>query len=95
VTVVLAVAVVGMALLAAAVLLDNTIVAAVVIVIAIVGLVLLARVWLDEHRAEPQRYRVDDEADEPEEVVAHEDGLEPDEFEPDVEYEDEDAADTT
>src|SRR5690242_6081169 len=87
-TIVLAVAVVGMALLAVAVLTDNTIVALLAIVVAVIGLVLLAREWLADRRQPADRQ--DDGSSETE--VAHDahgdDELEPDMFEPDVAYED-------
>jgi hypothetical protein len=97
-TVVLAVAVVGVALLAAAVLTGSTIVALVVIVIAVVGLVLLARDWLEDRR------HLDTEPSEPQEQAnkisgsdvteaehaSAETPLEPDEFEPDVPYDESD-----
>ena len=87
-TVVLAVAVVGIALLAAAVVLDNTFVAFVAIALAVVGLSLLARDWLAE------RQRVDSQAElgsAPDGDAEHEypsaaEPLEPDENEPDVPY---------
>ena len=92
-TVVLGVAVIGVAMLAVAVLTGNTIVALVVIAIAAVGLVLLARDWLGERR--PLDATGEDDglaADEAMNghVPAPEDNapaLEPDEFEPDVLYE--------
>lgn len=85
-TVVLAVAVVGIVLLAAAVVFDNTIVAFGAIALAAVGLVLLTRDWLAERRsADVESGPVSAGEAEPEHVV-HE-SLEPDEFEPDVPYE--------
>ena len=102
-TVVLAVAVVGIGLLAAAVLTGNTFVAVAVIVIAVVGLELLGRVWLQERRqlgSGPAR--PDGQANEisggsgsdvtEAEHAADEARLEPDEFEPDVFYEELDTA---
>ena len=96
-TVVLAVAVVGIGLLAAAVLTGNTIVAVAVIVIAVVGLVLLGRDWLQERRqlgSEPSR--PDGQSNgisggsgadvTGAERASGETRLEPDEFEPDVPY---------
>jgi hypothetical protein len=87
--VVFAVAIVGVALLAAAVLTDNTIVALVVIAVAVVGLVLLVRDWLgDRGQDEPQQAVTGetDTGDDEEPHLSHEEGLEPDEFEPDVPY---------
>ena len=92
-TVVLAVAVVGIVLLAAAVVTDNTIIALAAIALAVVGLILLARDWLANRRdvesgldtrAQPE------DIDDPDHLK---DGLqlEPDEFEPDVPYEESDA----
>ena len=105
-TVVLGVAVIGIAMLAVAVLTGNTIVALVVIAIAAVGLVLLARDWLGEHRpldatGEDHRWAVDEAKNG--HVPAPEDNapaMEADEFEPDVLYEEpnaqaEDAAEHT
>ncbi len=91
-TVVLAVAVVGIALLAAAVVTDNTIIALAAIALAVVGLILLGRDWLASRRD------AESEADrhaQPEVIAESEhlrDGeqLEPDEFEPDVPYEESD-----
>jgi hypothetical protein len=92
-TVVLAVAVIGIAMLAVAVLTDNTIVAIVVIAIAALGLVLLARDWLRERRlvdatgeghGTPADVIENGPAPPPEHDVP---ALEPDEFEPDVLYE--------
>jgi hypothetical protein len=96
-TVVLAVAVVGIGLLAAAVLTGNTIIAVAVIVIALVGLALLARDWLQERRqlsSEPSR--PDRQANEISggsggDGTEAEPRLEPDEFEPDVPYDELDA----
>jgi hypothetical protein len=91
-TVVLGVAVIGVAMLAVAVLTGNTIVALVVIAIAAVGLVLLVRDWLGERRpldatGEDHRWAADEAMNG--HVPAPEDApaLEPDEFEPDVLYE--------
>ncbi|HEY7053596.1 MAG TPA: hypothetical protein VH496_15895 [Mycobacterium sp.] len=84
-TVVLAVAVVGIVLLGAAVLTDSTIVAIIVIVIALVGLGLLARDWLANRGAGESRTQP--ELDDAESGHASERSLEPDEFEPDVPYE--------
>jgi hypothetical protein len=97
-TVVLGVAVIGIAMLAVAVLTGNTIVALVVIAIAAVGLVLLARDWLGERRpldatGEDHRWAAD-EADNGH-VPAAEDNasaLQPDEFEPDVLYDEPNAS---
>jgi hypothetical protein len=99
-TVVLAVAVVGIGLLAAAVLTGNTIVAVAVIVIAVVGLVLLGRDWLQERRqlgSEPSGSEPSRPREQANEISGGSDGteaerasdetrLEPDEFEPDVPY---------
>lgn len=96
-TVVLAVAVIGIALLAVAVLTDNTVVALVVIAIAALGLVLLARDWLGERRrldamGEDDRWAAG-EADNGHPPVPEHDApaLEPDEYQPDVLYEEPDA----
>jgi hypothetical protein len=94
-TVVLAVAVVGTALLAAAVLTGNTIIAVAVIAIAVVGLVLLARDWLADRRqlgtgpSEPGGQANENLGGDVSEAkrASHETRLEPDEFEPDVPYE--------
>jgi hypothetical protein len=105
-TVVLAVAVIGIAMLAIAVLTDNTIVALAVIAIAVLGLVLLARDWLRERGLAEATHEgngstVDEiengRAPHPEHDAP---ALEPDEFEPDVLYEEpkapaEDSADGT
>jgi hypothetical protein len=97
VNVVLAVAIVGVALLAAAVLTDNTIVALVVIIVAAVGLVLLARDWLSDRQQPAPRHTAPEEPAAPEdsgeeaaEHVSHEDHVDADEFEPDVPYDDSD-----
>jgi UPF0716 family protein affecting phage T7 exclusion len=96
-TVVLAVAVIGIAMLAVAVLTGNTIVALLVIAIAALGLVLLARDWLGERslvdaRGEDDR-RAAGEAENGHPPVAehHAPALEPDEYQPDVLYEEPDA----
>jgi hypothetical protein len=89
-TLILVVAIVGIGLLAAAVLTDNTIVALIVIAIAIIGLVLLARDWLDERRQrEPEQRQPVEHAgdDNPAVHSSDESPLEPDQFEPDVPYE--------
>ena len=91
-TVVLAVAVVGIALLAASVVFDNTFIALAAIALAVVGLILLARDWLAERRridSGPDNRSESDEVAELEHVRPEE-PLEPDEFEPDVPYEDSD-----
>src|ERR1700757_2921148 len=93
-TVVLAVAVVGTALLATAVLTGNTIIAAAVIAIAVVGLVLLTRDWLAERRqlgsepSKPQGQANEISGGDVTEAkhASDETPLEPDEFEPDVPY---------
>jgi hypothetical protein len=88
-TLILVVAIVGIGLLAAAVLTDNTIVALIVIAIAIIGLVLLARDWLDERRQrEPEECRPVEHSDDDNPAVHRSDEtpLEPDQFEPDVPY---------
>lgn len=96
-TVVLAVAVVGIGLLAAAVVTGNTIIALAVIVIAVLGLVLLGRDWLQERRqlgsGPPRPYGQANEisggsgVDVAEaEHATDETRLEPDDFEPDVPY---------
>jgi hypothetical protein len=99
-TVVLAVAVVGIGLLAAAVLTGNTIIAVAVIVIALIGLALLARDWLQERRQPGSKSsRPDGRANEISggsggsggEGTEAEPRLEPDEFEPDVPYDELDA----
>ena len=84
-TVVLGVAVIGIAMLAVAVLTDNTVVAVVVIVIAALGLVLLARDWLGERR----HLDVTDETENGHALPPEHNApaLQPDEFEPDVLYE--------
>ena len=92
-TVVLAVAVAGIALLAAAVVTDNTIIALAAIALAVVGLILLARDWLANRRdagSELDARAQPEVIDDPEHLR---DGLqlEPDEFEPDVPYEESDA----
>ena len=89
-TVVLAVVVVGIALLAAAVVTDNTFIALAAIALAVVGLFLLARDWLADRRhgeSAPVANAQPDDVTEPEHVPEGE-PLEPDEFEPDVPYED-------
>jgi len=92
-SVVLAVAAVGVALLAAAVVFDNTFIALAAIALAAVGLILLARDWLANrgHVESEADTRVEPEAIDDSEHLA-EDGepLEPDEFEPDVPYEESD-----
>ncbi|HZQ30403.1 MAG TPA: hypothetical protein VFB19_01555 [Mycobacterium sp.] len=88
-TVVLAVAVVGIVLLAAAVLTDNTIVAIIVIVVALVGLFLLGQEWFRNRRQPGAGPGPDRAADNGAEETRHASGeLEPDEFEPDVPYDD-------
>jgi hypothetical protein len=100
-TVVLAVAVLGIGLLAAAVLTGNTIVAVAVIVIAVVGLVLLGRDWLQERRqlgwkpspADGQANGVSGGSGGDVTGAEHasdETRLEPDQFEPDVPYDEPD-----
>ena len=93
-TVVLAVAVVGIALLAAAVVTDNTWIALAAIALAVVGLFVLARDWLADRRhaesAATTPAQLDD-LSEPEHVSENE-PLEPDEFEPDMPYEELDAS---
>jgi hypothetical protein len=92
-TVVFGVAIIGIAMLAVAVLTGNTIVALVVIAIAAVGLLLLARDWLGERRpldatGEDHQWAADEAKNG--HVPGPEDNapaLEPDEFEPDVLYE--------
>jgi membrane protein implicated in regulation of membrane protease activity len=94
--VVLVLAVVGLAVLAAAILTGNTILALIVIALAAVGLLLLARDWLADRRR-PEM----DSAAEPDAVhdrgmqgeVGEKGALEPDLFEPDVSYEDAEEAD--
>jgi hypothetical protein len=89
-TLILVVAIVGIGLLAAAVLTDNTIVALIVIAIAIIGLVLLARDWLDERRQrEPEQRQPVEHSDDDNPAVHSADAapLAPDQFEPDVPYE--------
>jgi hypothetical protein len=96
-TVVLAVAVVGIGLLAAAVLTGNTIIAVAVIVIALIGLALLARDWLQERRQLGSgSSRRDGQANDSSggdggDGTEAEPRLEPDEFEPDVPYDELDA----
>lgn len=105
-TAVLGVAVIGVAMLAVAVLTGNTIVALVVIAIAALGLVLLARDWVHERRLldttgedhSPTADATENGRAPPPEHDAP--PLEPDEFEPDVLYEEpeppaEDAAEPT
>ncbi|MGB8505332.1 hypothetical protein [Mycobacterium sp.] len=92
-TVVLAVAVVGIALLAAAVVTDNTFIALAAIALAVVGLFLLARDWLADrrrHESPPETHAEANDVAEPEHVPEGE-PLEPDEFKPDVPYEESDA----
>ena len=92
-TVVLAVAVVGIVLLAAAVVFDNTFIALAAIALAVVGLILLARDRLAERQrvdSGPEPRAEPDEVAEPQHV-GHDESLEPDEFEPDVPYEESDA----
>lgn len=92
-TVVLGVAVIGIAMLAVAVLTGNTVVAGVVIAIAALGLVLLARDWLGERRlvdATGEDHGL--AAGEAENCHApapehNTPALEPDEYQPDVLYE--------
>ena len=86
-TVVLAVAVVGIALLAAAVLTDNTIVAVIVIVVALLGLFLLGREWLRERRPPNAPQDGEHSGDAAEPHHAADERLQADEFEPDVPYE--------
>jgi len=106
-TAVLAVAVVGTALLAVAVLTGNTIIAVVVIAIAVVGLVLVARDWLvDRGRLDLAPSKPHGEANEISSAdvaevkpASDEPPLEPDDFAPDVPYDEfdtgaEDAEDT-
>ena len=96
-TVVLAVAAVGIGLLAAAVLTGNTIIAVAVIAIALIGLALLARDWLQERRQRgSESSRPDGQANEISggsggDGTDAERRLEPDEFEPDVPYDELDA----
>jgi hypothetical protein len=88
-TVVLAVAVVGIALLAAAVVLDNTIIALAAIALAVAGLILLGRDWLANRRdaqSEADPRAQPEIIDDPEHLRGGE-HLAPDEFEPDVPYE--------
>lgn len=99
--VVLVLAVVGLAVLAAAILTGNTILALLVIAVAAVGLLLLARDWLADRRrpemdstAQPEA--VDDAVHDggmQGEVGREKRALEPDLFEPDVSYEDADGND--
>jgi len=88
-TLVLAVAIAGIALLAFAVITNNTIVALLAIVLAVVGLVLLARDWLHDRR-DPGAHRRDDARSDanmgPNGHYTHDESLEPDMFEPDVAY---------
>ena len=99
-TVVLAVAVVGTALLAVAVLTGNTIIAVAVIAIAVVGLVLVARDWLADRRqldsgpSKPQGHANEISGGDVTDVKhgSAEAPLPPDEFAPDVPY---DELDTT
>ncbi len=88
-TAVLVVAIIGIAMLAVAVVTENTIVAVIVIALAAVGLVLLGREWMRERRlGEPTR-----ETD-PEQIreTPHQADIEADEFEPDVLDEEPDAS---
>ena len=93
-TVVLAVAVVGTALLAVAVLTGNTIIAVAVIAIAVVGLVLVVRDWLaDRGRLDPEPSKPDGQANEISggdvtraKHASDEEPLQPDDFAPDVPY---------
>jgi hypothetical protein len=93
-TVVLAVAIVGTALLAVAVLTGNTIIAVAVIAIAVFGLVLVARDWLaDRKRLDSGPSKPHGEANEISgadvtEVkhASYDEPLQPDDFAPDVPY---------
>ena len=91
-TVVLGVAVLGIAMLAVAIVTGNTFVAVLVIALAALGLVLLARDGLKERKyfdATDPDGRSDRDQQPPDEH-AHA-SLQPDEFEPDVLYEESDA----
>ena len=88
--VVLALAVIGLVLLAVAILTGNTILALVVIAVAAVGLLLLARDWFKERRrlasADADAAEHHDESSRP--AGTREKGpLAPDMFSPDVSYE--------
>jgi hypothetical protein len=88
--VVLVLAVVGLAVLAAAILTGNTILPLIVIALAAVGLLLLARDWLADRRRPEMDSTAEPDA-EPTgqgEVGREKRALEPDLFEPDVSYED-------
>ena len=90
-TVVLAVAVVGIALLAAAVVFDNTIIAFAAIALAAVGLVLLARDWFAERgRVDTLESGSTSAGDAESDHVSGKEPLEADEFEPDVPYDESD-----
>jgi hypothetical protein len=81
--------VIGMVVLAVAILTGSTFIALVVIGLAVVGLVLLARDWLKHREASGTADTAHPEAGErrQEEEVAHGDrALNPDMFEPDVLY---------
>jgi hypothetical protein len=104
--IVVVLAVLGLAVLAAAILTGNTILALVVIALALVGLLLLARDWFrDRRRAEPesagnpeiqpeeQHESVEPGVERVPEVNREKRALEPDQFEPDVSYEDAEEAD--
>jgi hypothetical protein len=83
--VVLAIAVVGMVVLAAAIITGKTIIALVVIALALVGLVLLTRDWLsDRSRPDADPAGDGDERAAPEIVDAGAGDLAPDRFEPDI-----------
>ena len=99
-TVVLAVAVAGTALLAVAVLTGSTIIAVAVIAIAVVGLVLVARDWLADRRRldaelSKRHGQLNDNASadvSEAKRISDETPLKPDEFEPDVADDEFDAA---
>jgi UPF0716 family protein affecting phage T7 exclusion len=97
-TIVLGVAVIGIAMLAVAILTGNTVVAVVVIALAALGLLLLARDWMRERRlmaeaGQSQAGQMSDSLDAHREGHTDASSLQPDEFEPDVLYEEPESSD--
>ena len=78
-------AVAGMVVLVAAIVVSNTMLAAIAIGIAIVGLILLGRDWLKQRNTVETDEAADQRADEP--TSRSESALKPELFTPDVSYE--------
>jgi hypothetical protein len=84
--VVLVIAIIGIVVLAAAIMTGSTVIALVVIALAAVGLVLLARDWWGD-RSRPPSGATQDSGDDDEHEAPGPSTLTPDRFEPDIPYE--------